>query len=308
MSALSRSSGQATVLTVLFLTALIGATAAVLDVGGWFRADRKLQANTDAAALAGAQALPANTGQASMLALDYGKRNGGDIDSGDIAFESRVIVNDTIVIDAEKDVRGVFSGLFGLDSVEVHARAKARTGTVASARYVAPIVVNWKHPMLKCNPPPCPGRTTINLMDLHDPGSGNAAGSFGLINLDRADRGTAGDPILADWILTGFDGYMELGRYRSVPSAQFNSSLFKNALEHRLGRELLFPIYRTIEGAGETAEYDVIGWVGFVPEKFDGSGAAGSLTGTFKRVIWQGIPTTRATQQAFGAYAVVLVE
>ena len=50
--------GQATVLTVIFLVALLGAVAMVLDVGSWFREQRDSQADADAAALAAAQALP----------------------------------------------------------------------------------------------------------------------------------------------------------------------------------------------------------------------------------------------------------
>ena len=50
--------GQSLVIVLIFMTALIGMAAAVIDVGSWYRADRKLQANADAAALAGAQELP----------------------------------------------------------------------------------------------------------------------------------------------------------------------------------------------------------------------------------------------------------
>ena len=55
---IKRENGQAMVLTVLFLAGLIGMSALVLDVGSWFREKRQLQLTADAAALAGAQALP----------------------------------------------------------------------------------------------------------------------------------------------------------------------------------------------------------------------------------------------------------
>jgi uncharacterized membrane protein len=50
----SRESGQVAVLALLFMAVLLGMCAAVLDVGSWYRADRALQGNVDAAALAGA--------------------------------------------------------------------------------------------------------------------------------------------------------------------------------------------------------------------------------------------------------------
>ena len=67
MTRLRSNSGQAAVLTVVFLAALLGAVALVLDVGGWFRAQRATQSAADAAALAAAQALPESTGTATTV-------------------------------------------------------------------------------------------------------------------------------------------------------------------------------------------------------------------------------------------------
>ena len=60
--------GQAMVLTVVFLVVLLGMAAMVLDVGSWYRADRDTQSTADAAALAGAQALPEDPATAKTLA------------------------------------------------------------------------------------------------------------------------------------------------------------------------------------------------------------------------------------------------
>ena len=309
MSALRKETGQATVMTVVFLTVLLGVTGAVLDVGVWFNEDRKLQAATDAATLAGAQELPDSTALASSKALEYGDKNGGSVGADDVTFETTVVPNDTIVVETEKDAPGVFTKLFGVDSVEVHARAKARTGVLAGARYVAPIVVNWQHPMLQCTPPPCSDATRIDLMNLHDPGGGDAAGAFGLINLNRDDSsGNVGASTLADWMLSGFSGEMGLGTYYQAPSTNFNNGQFQDALRARLHTEILFPIYRTISGPGANARYDIIGWVGFVPTSFNAGGSTGTVRGRFVRVLWEGIASTSASQQSFGAYTVSLVE
>ena len=63
MNRLRSERGQATVLTVIFLVALLGVVALVLDVGSWFREQRDTQSAADAAALAAAQALPESTGR-----------------------------------------------------------------------------------------------------------------------------------------------------------------------------------------------------------------------------------------------------
>jgi Flp pilus assembly protein TadG len=57
--------GQAMVLTTLFIVALLGMAALVLDLGTWFRSQRDLQAVADAAALAGAQEQPDSTAPVS---------------------------------------------------------------------------------------------------------------------------------------------------------------------------------------------------------------------------------------------------
>src|SRR4051812_50183813 len=70
--------GQVLVVVVLSLVALLGMSALVMDVGFAWYAKRQLQASVDAAALAGAQALPAqaaDTGPATTLAQQYLARN-----------------------------------------------------------------------------------------------------------------------------------------------------------------------------------------------------------------------------------------
>ena len=308
MTAARRESGQALVIVVLFLAVLLGMAAAVLDVGSWFRADRRLQATVDAAALAGAHALPESTGDATALALEYADKNGGGLTAGDISISTTVLPNDTITVEAEAPAPGFFSKVFGVASVEVHARATARTGTVSEAKWVAPIVVHVLHPLLKCTPPPCSGDVELNLVDLHKPGSGTAAGSFGLINLKLGDKGSVGAEELASWMSRGFDQSMPLGIYHSTPSTMFNSSHFREAMDLRLGDEVLFPIYKTLKKSGSTAEYDIVGWVGFVITEYAGGGSSGKVRGYFTRVTWEGVISTSPTDLDFGVRAIALIE
>jgi Flp pilus assembly protein TadG/uncharacterized protein (UPF0297 family) len=298
--------GQAAVLTVAFLTVLLGMTGLAVDVGSWFHSKRDLQAVADAAALAGAQALPDNPTQARVLAIDYGSRNGVTIPAAAISFSSQITTNDTINVHLDRAAPGFFSKVFGIGSVDVGARASARSDNVNSAKYVAPIVVNYKHPMLQCTPPPCNGATSISLADLHKPGSGNASGSFGLIDLGGGN-GSVGSGTLADWITNGFNGYLPIGNYNTVTSAKFNSSQIKGALDARMNQELLFPVYKTITGPGNNAVYQIIGFVGFHLTGYDISGNPATLYGNFTRVIWQGIEVSTAGNPDFGVRAVQLV-
>jgi Flp pilus assembly protein TadG len=307
--------GQSTVLTLVFLTVVLGFAALVLDVGSWYRAKRAAQSTADAAALAAAQELPDSTGNATTRALEYASKNGGGLGSGNVTFSSKIVSNDTVTVRVDRTAPGFFARVFGLNSVNVGANATARAENVQAARYVAPIVVHYKHPLLNCtragNPvcnPTYGVTTTLTLSDLHSPGGGSGSGAFGLINLNQDDStGTASAGTLADWLANGFDQYMRLGKYYSAPSANFNNSLFLSSLDSVLGKEVLFPVYRLLTGPGSNAQYDIIGWVGFVIQSYSADGSNGVLTGYFTRYIADGIQVTSGGNPDLGVRKVELV-
>lgn len=290
--------GQAAVLTVVFLTVLLGMAGLVLDVGSWYRAQRATQSAADAAALAAAQALPESPAAARTLANEYVAKNGGG--EPEITFSSRVLPDDTVTIRLARNAPGVFTKLFGISSVNVGARAVARAGGLAKARWAAPIGVDQRHPLLQCKPLPCFGEETT--LDLEKVGPG----AFRLLNLDGSKGGT-GPGTLADWVTRGFDGYMPLGWYGSDPGTKFNSSQVKDAMSIRIGDELLFPIYLQTRENGANFEYEVSGWVGFVVTRFSGNGNHGTISGAFERVIWEGIQSDAGAKDDYGARAVALV-
>jgi hypothetical protein len=308
MKRIADQQGQTLVLTtIIFSLFLVAVPAIVIDVGSWFREQRETQQIADAAALAGAQALPWDQGRAHTLARQYAETNNRA--DTPITFSSTISGGDTIRVEIRRDAPGFFAKMFGINKVNVGAKAAAKASKPGAARWVAPIVVNEKHPMLNCNPQPCFGDsyiTHIELEHLHKPGSGNASGSFALISLndDDVDANT-----LAEWLLTGYDGFMEKDQeYRSAPSANFNNGQFQSALEQRKGTEMLFPIYRKITGSGSTAQYEVIGWVGFVVLKVIGGGANQTLEGYFTQVVWESIPASTPNDDEFGVRTIELIE
>jgi hypothetical protein len=264
------------------------------------REQRDTQSEADAAALAAAQALPGSIGTASALATEYLNKNLAGA-SRTVTFSTSRVANDTVTVAVDRPVDGVFAKLFGINTVTVGARAKARAGGIARARYAAPIAVDRSHPLLQCNPDPCFEEATT--LDLQKVGPG----AFRLLNLDGSKGGTGGK-ISADWILRGFDGYMPLGWYGSDPGAAFNDSKFQAALNIRIGDELLFPVYDKTKGQGSNFEYHVIGWVGFVVSGFKGNGNKGTVDGYFVRVIWEGIQSETGEEEDFGVRTIKLVE
>jgi hypothetical protein len=293
--------GQTTLFGVLFLVVLICMMAAVIDVGAWMRADRKLQSDADAAALAAAQELPYDTGLAIAKAVEYGTKNGGSVTAANVSFETKVMPNDIVVVRATKSAPGVFTGLFGVNSVDVHATAKARAGSLNQARYAAPIAVDILHEKLQCQPDPCFNQQTV--IDLEKTGPG----AFRLINLDRSHGGT-GQQTLSDWILHGYQGLMPLDNYYSDPGAKFNASQVVSSLNERIGDTLLFPVYDDTRKSGANFDYHVIGWVGFTVTGFDAHGSNGKVFGYFTSVIWEGIMGSPDGEGNFGARTVALIE
>jgi hypothetical protein len=289
--------------------------ALVLDVGAWYHSYRSAQATADAAALAGAQALP-DTAAATALARDYADRNGG-MGPGTISFSSQITPNDTITVTAERDVPGFLARVFGIFSVDVGAKAAARSEVIKEAKYVAPITVHYKHPLLNCKGganatcnPTFGQSTTLDLEDLHQKGGGDGAGAFGLIDLSsNSDGGTGnvGAGTLAGWLVNGYGDYLPLGTYDSAPSANFNNSQFIDAMNSVLGKEVLFPVYRVLRGPGANAKYEIVGWVGFVITSFDPSGSSGTITGYFVRYIADGVQADSGGGPDFGAHKILLI-
>jgi len=330
LSRVRSEDGQVVVLVAVFMLGLIGMTALVVDVGSWFRQQRATQSTVDAAALAGAQALP-NTAAARQLAEDYAAKNGagGAISDADISFASTYRTDgamDTIKISKAQQSEGFFGKALGVSFVTVHAHATAMVGVPSAAMYVAPIVVNILHPDITgsaCNQAiagtsnPCFGPTNPTVLTL---GKNGAPGAFDLLNLDCVDvdtsgsctnsNGTTGASTMAGWITDGYNKYLPLGGYYSDPGAKYNGNQIDQALVARIGTELLFPVYDTLVDQGSNASYHIVGWIGFHLLSGTLQGTNGTLTGYFTRVIWKGIlPTGGASNSPdFGDGVVALVD
>jgi hypothetical protein len=298
-----RENGQAMVLMILFLAGLLGMAALVLDVGSWFREKRQLQLTADASALAGAQVLPGSPSGATSLALQYATTNGRPLTTNDIAISSDLSSNDTISVDAHSDAPGFFSKLFGIYTVKVGASAAARAALPAQALYVAPMVVSKFHPLLHGSGCPCfRQETTLG----YDPMG--APGAFGMLNLSK-DGGAPGSSEEGAWILHGFTKYLGLGNYQSDPGAKFSSGgNVQDALENRIGTVLLFPVFDTLTGTGQNAQYNIIGWVGFYLESYEVHGNNATLTGYFTKYIAKGVQASPGSNEPdFGVRTIQLV-
>jgi hypothetical protein len=301
--------GQAIVLMTLSLVVIMGMAALVLDVGNWYHTKRRLQGTADAAALAGAQLLPSDSSGAQSQALAYANKNGGDVAGANITVTSTVLSNDTISVRARRTDPGIFSGILGIAGADIDARAKARVGPPTKARYVAPMVVDCAHPLIhNCDGDSTPDFLVNTTMDFDPMG---APGAYGMLNLGGVQN--PGSSEEADWILHGFDQYLGLGNYRSDPGSKFSSSNIQDALEARKGTVLLFPVFRVLDGTGQNAIYEIIGWIGFHLTTFEVHGNNATLHGYFTEFIAQGILASTGggasgPSSSFGVKSIQLIE
>jgi hypothetical protein len=311
MKRLKNECGQSMVLTLVFVTVLIAIAGAVIDVGSWYQTHREMQATADASALAGAQELPLSPGTALTQALDYADRNQGGVKSSDVEITGTKTPNDTIKVTARTPAPGVFTRLMGLDSVTARATAKARVGGMQSAKWAAPIGVDYLHDDLNCSkgPPltcaPDFNKATEITFDKSGPGA------FRLLNIDSSYGGT-GPQDIGEWIRNGLDGYMPNNQwYYSDPGIKPNSSHVRDALQERIGvgKEILIPIYTETRAQGAGFEYFVVGWVGWTTTSFKIRGVNDvSIFGSFTQIIWEGIQSESGTDDGLGARAVSLIE
>jgi Flp pilus assembly protein TadG len=283
--------GQAAVLSVVWMVVLLGLAGFVIDVGSWFHSQRDLQAQADASALAGAQALPDNTSNAATLAKSYAAKNGFTLPTSGITIWNDQVPSDSITVKVGQDAPTYFSKLFGITTVAIHAKSTARSNLLGSAKYVAPIAVNIKHPMLAGQGCPCFNTSTTLPL-----GKTGAPGAFALIDLD-GNKGGTGASDIADWIQNGYAEQLDLGDYFSNTGAKWDNNSIGAALAARIGTVLMFPVYDTLTGTGVNALYHVVAWVGFKIEGFTATGTSGSITGEFTEISWQGLPATMPTNE-----------
>jgi hypothetical protein len=303
MTDLRRQEGQVTILVAVFMVVLIGMAGFVIDVGSWFRQQRASQSTVDSAALAGAQALPGNTANATAWATTYAGDNGG-VTGASVTFTSRYGPNDTITVQQARPASGFFSSLLGISTVTVRAHATAISALPTEVMGAAPIAVDIHHRML--SGPGCPCFSVPTTIPL---GKKGVPGAFGIIDLASAN-GNTGNSTLAQWIANGYAHYLPLGDYDSDPGADFNSSQIQSALQSKYGQDLLFPVYDSLAGTGSNATYHVIGWAAFHVTLTQASGNSGTISGWFDSVIWQGIvPTSGAAGMPdLGVHSVALVD
>jgi Putative Flp pilus-assembly TadE/G-like/von Willebrand factor type A domain len=128
-------SGQVIVVFMLFLVVLLGMAAFVIDIGYAYYTKRQMQAQVDAAALAGSQELP-NPDMAEAVAYAYGGSAGQKNAKANVpGVETKVRTScvevapcnpvNAVIVEQTAAVDTKFAGILGFDTFTVRARAIA---------------------------------------------------------------------------------------------------------------------------------------------------------------------------------------
>jgi hypothetical protein len=293
--------GQSLVFVVLAIPILIGTLALVIDVGGWFRAQRRAQSVADAAALAAAQDLP-DTTAATQTALDSAQQNWPGIPDPTVQFPAA----GTIEVVAQHDVAGTFAPLAGLFSLKITARASASLGIPTQLDAVAPLAVACQDP--SCDPWD-PTRSYVLTYDRRDPGGSTLApvalpgvtnGNFR--RFVSCDASTPRSSDCNQSLASAPSSYTRLNR----PAAQVRGGIDDgNSATH------LVPVFDRFSGGS----YHVVGWAAATLSVLAFQGQTVQVRATFERfyvdsklpgVAWLSSGGTGGTIFDFGVRALAL--
>ena len=272
--------GQATVLFAAAISALIGMTALVVDVGVLYVNRLDLQKALDVAVMAGAQELPTDAAGAVATAGQYAAVNGKANDS--VALE---VLNENSSLRAigSRNVNLLFARIFGNNASVVTARARANVGVIVGYTGVVPFGLE---------------QMTLNYgVDyiLKAGGGDGNTGNFGALSLS----GNGAKDYLYD-IENGYQSPLRVGdivstkpgnisgptlqgvnyRIQKDPTATFET------VQSNSPRIIVIPIVIGDPQGRDTVE--IAGFAAFFLEGVGGSGADNYVTGKFMREVLSG--------------------
>jgi Flp pilus assembly protein TadG len=305
--------GSAVAFTVVFMAVFLAIATLVIDFGSWFTEQRRLQSAADAATLAAVQDLP-NTVLASSSATTYANANVSGLNSWTPSFPN----TNTIEVTLSKPAPGIFSKIFHIDSVTVHAHARAVVGAPARMQNVAPVAVK-STAACTTSALSCFGTTTtLNFSE-----SNLSSSRFGLISLScegttstSCSSSGTGASDLETWIRSGYPDFLDIDKWYAAVTGEKIGPV-RSALDDAGTAQtvLLFPVF---DAADSTAmSFHILGWAAFVLDrggvvswKNDVPGCRPNcklLRGRFVEYIAHGVDSTPGTTD-FGVRVVNLVQ
>jgi len=290
--------GNVAVIVSLVLTAILGMSGFVIDMGTAYVEKANLANAIDAALLAGAQELPTNKIKAKSIMETYLVENGVALEDVEISIAADGLRAD---INARKNVDFTFSKVLGIDNAEVDEDGGVILGTASSARGgLRPFGVTKDD------------FTYGDLVVLKEGAGDGYHGNYGMIAL-----GGNGASVLIYNMLYGYDGEVKVGDFidtepgniaSSVRALQCYLSSYDEAFddfERGSARVWTIPLFETMEVNGREA-IQVVGFAHFfVEDVYKRSGKA-EVHGRFIEYVTSG--EIDNSLEFTGTYAMKLVD
>ena len=244
-----KDDGQAIVLTVLAMVAVLGMCALVLDVGSWFRTQRRLPGDRRRGRTR-RRAVAARRPRAARSRWRSATRTRTAATSSAATSSSRRRTTRTTRSRSRQRGRTPASSRRCSASSRRKAHgaregARRRAGPGAGRRADGRQLHPPADPELQRRPTP-----TFDVRPRLDYDPLGAPGAFGMLNLDPNGTNPGTSEEAAAGSSTGYNKYLGLGIYRSDPGAKFSSQNIQSALQARIGTVLLFPVFKTLDGTG----------------------------------------------------------
>jgi len=278
----SKQSGQVLIIVALFLVALIGMLALVLDGGNLYVQRRRMQNAADAGALAGARALAKNgtTAEAQAAAESYAIVHNG-ADTAQVTIDA-----DGLTVVACKDTQMTFARVLGVEHINVCARAGAMTGPIGSAVGLAPIAIRDFEYLF--NVPYVIWDDDVE----RDLASGYISGSNrGWLSLNCVWPqvcGTAGADLLKEWMINGYPSAITFNSWIRGDGG-VKAAVIQQAKVDQL---LKIPVYdEIVNKASNQAYYHVLKFAAFRVTEVYASGNPKGIRGYFEYHFSPGPPT-----------------
>lgn len=278
--------------SVMAMFSVIGA-----DVGLIVYEKAKLSNTLDAAALAGAQALPVKSEDSRHLASEYLNANGFDATKATVTISEDKM---SITVEGRKDMNTFFGPLIGRDSVTISESVTVMVGPIHEVRAgIRPLVIE-QQPL-----------TYGDLVDLKLNAKTNYKGNFGAVSL-----GGTGASNYEQNLLYGFKGsikigdiiYTETGNKVSVinPLRNHLSTDFSTFENHTRDSERLWviPVVDEMQVEGKYP-VTVVGFAEFFIEDVGNQSGQTSLQGRF--IKFAGSGTVDENAPDYGLYGIKII-
>ena len=277
--------GAASVFVAILLVVLLGVTALAVDVGAAYAEKSQLQNGADAAALAVARDCAADAcGDYAATGSAFANSNANDALSGStVTFPD---ANTVRVVTAAREPGAssdsfslFFARVFGTDSTQIGAAAEASWGPPSEASSIP-----WTaHQCLFKN-----SLSASQLAEFNSTGkfTGDPSTDLVLLRYDTNAPAPGGCPTGGyqpggfGWLeITGEDCSAEIDIDEPVegqPGNHFpNDDECDDLLANITDEPALIPLYSSVDGTGENAEYTLIGFGAFQVTGYKFSGGAG---------------------------------